>query len=124
MALAAAPTVVDVSDAPVRSAPIARVTQCDGYTLVSLEGEHDIASMFDVAGSFAIAIALDDADLVVDLSKVEFMGAETIGVLIRARKYLEDQSRSLTLLKPAPCAQRVLDLCDFTPRPSLVAPLV
>ena len=127
MALAVVPAAPTLVETAVRLAPTSSVLRGDGHTLVLLEGEHDIASLFAVAESLAIAIALDDQDLVVDLSGVQFMGAETIGILIRARNFLREQSRSLTLRAPAPCAQRVLDLCelgDFTPTLKLVAPPV
>ena len=122
MALAVAPT---LSDLAVRLTSTASVLRGDGHTLVMLEGEQDIASSFALADSLAIAIALDDLDLVVDLSNVRFMGADTIGILIRARTFLQEQSRMLTLRAPSPCAQRVLDLCEWrdpAPRLKLVAP--
>ena len=128
MALAVVPTVPTVptlAETAVRLAPSASVMRGDGHTLVVLEGDHDTSSLLALAESLAIAIALDDQDLVVDLSKVGFMGAETVGILIRARNLLQGQSRSLTLQAPAPCAQRVLDLCElgeFTPMLKLVAP--
>ncbi|MEY2461030.1 MAG: hypothetical protein QOG30_2860 [Acidimicrobiaceae bacterium] len=117
MALAVAPT---LSDLAVRLTSTASVLRGDGHTLVTLEGEQDIASSFALANSLAIAIALDDLDLIVDLSKVGFMGADTIGILIRARSLLHEQSRTLTLRAPSPFAQRVLDLCEWRD----VAPLL
>jgi anti-anti-sigma factor len=77
-------------------------------TVVWLRGEHDastVAALWDTIGQ---AIALDDADVVVDLSGVEFMGSATVGVIIRARESL--WPRALTLRSPSRCAQRVLDL--------------
>jgi hypothetical protein len=59
----------------------------------------------------AQAVALDDADVVVDLSDVQFMGAATVGVIIRARELLRLQSRSLALRSPSKCARRILDVC-------------
>ena len=50
-------------------------------TVVWLRGEHDLSTTAEVTVALARAIALDDADLVIDLSGVEFMGAETIGVM-------------------------------------------
>ncbi|MEY2422538.1 MAG: hypothetical protein QOI95_2605 [Acidimicrobiaceae bacterium] len=108
-----------------RLAPTQTVRRGDGHTLVLLAGEHDISSLFALSETLAIVIAVDDNDLIVDLSDVQFMGAETVGVLIRARNLLLSQSRSLTLRSPAPGAQRVLDLCwldDVSPRLTLVAP--
>ena len=57
----------------------------DGHTLVLLEGDHDVANLFALADALAVAIAFDDSDLVVDLSRVQFMGAETVDLLVRAR---------------------------------------
>jgi len=121
MALAVAPT---LSDLAVRLTSTASVLRGDGHTLVMLEGEQDIASSFALADSLAIAIALDDLDLIVDLSNVRFMGADTIGILIRARSFLREQSRTLTLRAPSAFAKRVLDLCEWrdpTPALKLVA---
>ena len=42
-------------------------------TVVWLQGEHDISTTVALADTLARAIALDDADLVVDLSEVQFM---------------------------------------------------
>ena len=39
----------------------------------------------------------DDADLVIDLSEVEFMSAATVGIIVRAGALLRALSRSLTL---------------------------
>jgi anti-anti-sigma factor len=95
------------------------VTPGDGHTLVRVEGEHDIASLFVLADALAVAIALDDADLVVDLSDVQFMGSAPMRVLVRCQDLLRAQSRDLTLRSPAPCVQRMLGLfglSDFVAR--------
>jgi anti-anti-sigma factor len=100
-------------------APVVSVVRRDGHTLVRLEGEHDIASLFVLADALALAIALDDADLVIDLSDVQFMGSAPMRVLIRCRNLLRAQARDLTLQSPAPCVQRMLHLCglgDFVAR--------
>ena len=66
-----------------------------------------------LSDAIARAIALDDADLVVDLSKVEFMGAATIGVFVYASEVLRLRARSLTLRSPSTRARRVLDVCGL-----------
>lgn len=81
--------------------------------VVWLSGEHDIATEGALRGVLAEAIALDNTDLVVDLSAVQFMGASTVGVLVRARRRLRRQSRDLVLRSPSGCARRVLDLCGL-----------
>ena len=90
-------------------------------TVVWLRGEHDVSTVAALSQTMARAIALDDGDLVIDLSDVEFMDAATVGVIIRARDFLRLQSRSLALRSPSSCAARILDLCDLgdllEPRP-------
>ena len=80
-------------------------------TVVWLRGEHDVSTVAALSETMAGAMALDDCDLVVDLSEVQFMGAATIGVLVRARELLHSRSRSLVLRSPSRCARRILDLC-------------
>jgi anti-sigma B factor antagonist len=93
-------------------------------TVVWLRGEHDVSTVAALSQTMARAIALDDGDLVIDLSDVQFMDAATVGVIIRARDFLRLQSRSLVLRFPSSCAARILDLCDLgdllEPRPVLV----
>jgi anti-anti-sigma factor len=92
----------------------ARVSR-DGYrTVVWLYGEHDIATMFDLADTLAKAICADDANLIIDLSGVTFIDVATIHVVRRACDVLAEQSRSVTLRSPSRQAKRVLDLCGFT----------
>jgi anti-anti-sigma factor len=95
-------------------------------TVVWLRGEHDVSTVAALAHTMARAIALDDGDLVVDLSCVTFMDAATVGVIIRARDFLALQSRSLALHAPSACAARVLDLCALgdllEPKPAHTTP--
>ena len=87
---------------------------CDAAgNVVWLRGEHDIFTVAALWATMARAIAFDDGDVMVDLSAVDFMGASTIGVLVRARKILRRQSRSLTLRSPSTRALRVLGLCHL-----------
>ena len=91
----------------------------DDRTVVMLRGEHDRSAMSALSDTITRAIALEDADLVVDLSGVEFMDGGTVGTLVGARTFLRKQSRSLHLMFPSPCARRILDLCcvDYLPGP-------
>ena len=91
------------------------VRECD-RTVVWLRGEHDVSTVAALSQTMARAIALDDGDLVIDLSGVDFMDAATVGVIVRARDFLERQSRTLELRSPSTCAARVLDLCDLAGR--------
>jgi anti-anti-sigma factor len=80
-------------------------------TVVWLRGEQDVSTVDALSETLAEAMAIGDCDLVIDLSEVQFMGAATIGVLIRARELLQSRSRSLVLRSPSRCALRILNLC-------------
>jgi anti-anti-sigma factor len=94
-------------------APVPRVSGERGRTVVWLSGEYDMATVSVVAEALAAAIAADDADLVVDLTEVQFIDVATISLLIRAREFLLPRSRDLTLRNPPRCAQRILDVCGL-----------
>jgi anti-anti-sigma factor len=79
--------------------------------VVWLRGEHDLSTVREVSDVLSRAISDEDRDVVVDLSGVEFMGAATIGVLVRARQDLRSRARSLTLRAPSTSADRVLRAC-------------
>jgi anti-anti-sigma factor len=83
-------------------------------SVVWLRGEYDISTEMDLWHAMAEAMALDEGDLVVDLSAVAFMDAATLGIFIRARNHLRLQCRSLTLRSPSGYARRVLELCGLT----------
>ena len=83
-------------------------------TVVWLRGEHDIGTVAALTETIARAMALDDTDLVVDLSEVQFMSAATIGVLMQARELLHRRSRSLTVRDPSRRARRILDVCGLS----------
>jgi anti-sigma B factor antagonist len=93
--------------------PVAFPVRDSDRTVVWLRGEHDVSTVAALSQTMARAIALDDGDLVIDLSGVDFMDAATVGVIVRARDFLELQSRSLTLRAPSKYAARVLDLCEL-----------
>ena len=80
-------------------------------SIVSLDGEHDISTIDADNEALTAAIASCDTDVVLDVSGVTFMSAATVGLIVRARQVLENQSRSLTLQSPSTSAKRVLDLC-------------
>lgn len=91
------------------------------HPVVWLRGEHDASTEAALSETMARAIALDDPDLVIDLSDVQFMGASTVSVIVRTRELLRERSRSLTLRCPMACARRILELYGLTdlldPRP-------
>ena len=73
-----------------------------GPTIIWLRGEQDIATDADLRRTLACAISLNNAAIVVDLSKVELMSVSTLGVIVAAWNDLRQQSRSLTMRAPHP----------------------
>jgi anti-anti-sigma factor len=78
------------------------------HSVVWVRGGHDASTVVALCMTLAGAIAVDDTDLVVDLSEVTFMDAATVEVMIRAETFLRDRSRSLTLRSPSTPARRAL----------------
>ncbi|MBK5289595.1 MAG: STAS domain-containing protein [Acidimicrobiia bacterium] len=85
-----------------------------GCTVVWLRGEFDLGSVPALAEVFARAIAVDGADLVVDLSQVRFLDASTLGFLVRADAFLGRRGRALRLRQPSEKARLILDICHLT----------
>ena len=83
-------------------------------TVAALRGEHDLSTVPALCETLAGAIAVGGADLILDLSAVEFLDASTVGVIVAAADFLRARSRSLVLRSPSVCAQRVLDLCELS----------
>jgi len=97
----------------------------DDRTVVWLHGEHDISTVAALSEVMAEAIAADDADLVVDLSGVRFMGSATVAVIVRTQEFLHQRSRSLVMRFPPTCARLVLDVfgCSYLGRPADATPI-
>ena len=102
----------DVAVRPSINAP--RVSRHGNRTVLWLEGEHDMATVAVMSDVLAAAIASDDADVIVDLSGVTFIGAATFGALIVGRNLLAQQSRRMTVRSPSAYAQRLLELFELT----------
>ena len=80
-------------------------------TVASLSGELDLSILGDLCETLAALIAYGDADLILDLSAVEFLDASAAGVLFRAEEFLAARSRCLVLRSPPASALRVLNVC-------------
>jgi anti-anti-sigma factor len=87
-------------------------------TVIRVRGDQDIANVSALCDALAWATDLGGA-VVVDLSRVTFMDASSLGAIVRARHVLEAQARSLIVRSPSPCARRLLDLCGI---PALADP--
>jgi anti-anti-sigma factor len=79
-------------------------------TVVWLRGKHDRSTLDAVSDALDRAMALDNADLVVDLSQVQLMSEAIVDAIVRARELLRERSRSLALRSPSPSTRRAFDL--------------
>jgi len=84
-----------------------------GRTVIWLRGEHDTSTAMALVELMTRVIALDHADVVLDLSDVQFMDSTTVRIIIRARKFLQQRSRRLSVRSPSTFARRVLAICGL-----------
>jgi anti-anti-sigma factor len=82
-------------------------------TAIWLSGEHDLASTGLLTAALAEAIAIEDRDVVVDMSFLDFMDVSTLGLLIRTREFLAVRERRLSLRNAPRCARLLLDLSEL-----------
>ena len=99
--------VVELSAVTEAGQPATLGSDVDG-NVVWLRGEHDLSTSVADSEALAHAIALDDSNVIVDLSEVLFMDGSTIRTLIRAQAFLAARSRSLTLRSPSRSAALVI----------------
>ena len=82
--------------------------------VVRLWGEHDMASTAVITEAFVDAVDNSDADVLVDLTAVEFMDCSTLRTLVSSRAMLTQRSRRLTVQVPSTAfAHRILALCGL-----------
>jgi anti-anti-sigma factor len=93
--------------------PVAAMERDGDRTVVLLAGELDIATVEVLTQILAKAIAIDDGDLVVDLSQVTFIDASTLAVLVRGRDFMRLQSREFQVRAPSVFVRRVLEVCGL-----------
>jgi anti-anti-sigma factor len=92
--------------------PVRRGSEAEPI-VVWLRGKHDVSTDAALCRALARAIAHDSAGPVLDLSGVEFMGAATLGVIVRARELLRLRSASLTVRSPSAFVRRIISLCGL-----------
>jgi len=80
--------------------------------VLRLEGELDFSNVADLARVLSSALAVADADLVIDLSQVAFMDSAIIRVLSRANELLNRTGHRLQLRSPSPGVRRTLLILD------------
>lgn len=77
-------------------------------TVVALQGEADVATVAALVDAFARISAHGEGDVVVDLSRIEFMDTATLRAVLAAKAALAGDGRQLTLRSPSRIAGRML----------------
>ena len=94
---------------PLREPPVRGTEQRDGAVVVRLGGELDLYNADEVRSALTDAIDSGIARIVVDMSAVEFVDSTALGVLIEARKSLENR-RAFLLAQPGLETRRALEV--------------
>lgn len=106
--------------------PNEQVRRVAARAVVRVRGDQDDSNVAALGEAIAGAMAIDDADLVVDLSEVQYMGVAAVRAVVRAGDLLRLRSRSLVLRSPPWSARRILGLCGHEdllgPRPAGATP--
>jgi anti-anti-sigma factor len=81
--------------------------------VVWVRGEQDSSTVVTLSVAIARAMTTHDDDVVLDLSAVDFIDAATVGLIVRTRELLQEESRRLVLRSPSLRARRVFELCGL-----------
>jgi anti-anti-sigma factor len=106
MAIATPPSLGHVGPAPSAWPEGVRI-------VIWISGEQDASTAVRLAERLERACGLGTGPVVIDLSRVEFMDAGIVRVLVHCADRLRQESRELKLRAPSPVARRVLDLCGL-----------
>lgn len=93
--------------------PQSPFVDCTRHTVLTLDGEIDLAAAPGVRASLA-AIVQDEMarDVVIDLRDVTFMDSTGVGALLSAYRHLKLQQRTMVLARPQPIVARVLGITN------------
>jgi anti-anti-sigma factor len=81
--------------------------------VVFLYGEQNSSTIPELCAAIARAIAFDEADLLLDLSNATSIDEAVVEVIVLAREYLRERSRSFALRSPTTSVCRVFSLCGL-----------
>ena len=91
--------------------PSFRVDLRATVSVLRLSGDHDTSTLRSLRLALANLIALDDRDLVVDLTGTTFLGIAPIGELEAAGRYLRLRQRRLIVLNASAVVLHAFRIC-------------
>jgi len=108
-------TLAEIADASSPGAALVACIAAEGrVAVVDLRGEADVFTAPVVVDVLARVIADFDGAVIVDLSNTEFIDSTVAFALERAREFLDDRGRTLTLRSPSRMAARLLALLELS----------
>jgi anti-sigma B factor antagonist len=91
-------------------------SRSDGYELLAVEGEIDIATASRMIAALNEALAEIETPLVVDLSRVVFMDSTGLALLINARHRVLRRGQGFAIVCPSGPIARVFEIADMVER--------
>ena len=88
-------------------------SRSDGYQLLSVEGELDIATAPRMIAALTEALADMDSPLVVDLTEVVFMDSTGLALLMNARRRVVRLGQGFAIVCPGGPISRVFEIADM-----------
>ena len=88
-------------------------SRSDGYQLLAVEGEIDIATAPRMIAALNEALAEIETPLVLDLSSVVFMDSTGLALLINARRRVVRRGQGFAIICPAGPIARVFEIADM-----------
>jgi anti-sigma B factor antagonist len=87
--------------------------QADGYALLAVQGEIDIATSPRLIAALNDAVTDTTGAVLVDLSAVEFMDSTGLALLIRAQRRMSRRGRGFAVVCPEGPVKRIFELTDM-----------
>ena len=91
----------------------------NGIKLIVLRGKMDIPGTEKIALKLSIETAIEKANVIIDLSDVEYMASVGIGVLLQSFKALKLRGVNMGLLNP----QKIVELVLLTTKIDSIVPI-
>ena len=97
-------------------AEIERAMDGDDIVAVSIVGEFDLAdeARMDLAIDFVVGLQIPN--VLIDLSRCEFVDATGLRMLLRAQRRIERANARLAVISPLPRVRRVMDITGISDR--------
>jgi len=88
-------------------------SRVDGYELLAVEGELDIATAPRMIATLNESFARLDVPLVVDLSSVDFMDSTGLALLMNAYRRVKRRGQGFAIVCPRGPISRVFEIADM-----------